>query len=98
MSFIDGYLIEINEFPVFEGGNYTAKDYFYHDSNTVKYTNRNLIVPASEVFNHDDLPSEDIMKKLINSNVPIMNRLIDLEKRTETWIFNTKSLEELKND
>jgi hypothetical protein len=25
-----------------------------------------------------------------------MNRLIDLEKRTETWIFNTKSLEELK--
>jgi hypothetical protein len=98
MSFVDEYLFEVNEWPVFKGGNYTVKDYFYYNSNTKNYDNRNLIVPASKVLNNSELPSEDIMKRLINKNVPIMNRLIDLKDETETWIFNTKSLEELKND
>jgi len=98
MSFINEYLIEINEFPIFANGSYTVKDYFYYNSNIKQYDHRCLIVPVSKVLNNTELPSEDIIKKLINNNVPIMTRLIDLKDETETWIFNTKSLEEIKND
>lgn len=95
MSFINEYLIEINEWPVFADGNYTVKDYFYYDSNIKKYDNRNLLIPASKVLNSTDLPSVELMKKLINNNVPIMNRITDTKDKTETWVFNIESLEEI---
>jgi hypothetical protein len=98
MSFINEYLIEVNEFPVYADGSYTIKDFFFYDSNIKEYGDRNLIVPSSKVSNSNDIPSKDIMKFIINNNIPAMQRRFDTEKNIEMWIFNTKSLEEIKND
>lgn len=94
MSFINGYVFEVNEFPV-KDGNCTVKDYFYYDSNVKEYGDRLLIVPVSEIANKEVLPDIDTIKTLINNNVFFMTRSVDFENKKENWTFNTNSLEEI---
>jgi hypothetical protein len=95
MSFIDGYLIEINQYPRF-GDLYTIKDYFYYNSNTQEYGYRDTIIPKDLVDNYFEIPDETSVRELINKNVPIMKRVIDLNKQKETWVFQTSNLKGLE--
>ena len=98
MSFIDGYLIEINQFPRHNDDLFTIKDYFYYDSNVTKYGHRDTVIPNECVENYFDIPDESTMKSLINRNVPIMKRVIDINNQKETWIFQTSNLKGLENN
>jgi hypothetical protein len=72
MSFIDGYLFEVNEFPKHgkENNLHTIKDYFYHNSETDVYGARSLVVPVPCVAN--PLPPEDVIRELIKNQVPVL--------------------------
>lgn len=87
MSFIDGYLIEINQFPRYDGGLFTIKDYFYYNSQTKEYGNRDSVIPKDMVVNYFDMPEESVIKSIINKKEPVMKRVIDLNNQTETWVF-----------
>lgn len=97
--FIDGYLIEINQYPRFGEclDLYTIKDYFYYRSDTKEYGHRDPLVPASFVINKEELPDEITMRDIINNKIPVMKRVIDLNKQKESWIFET-NIKETKND
>jgi len=90
MSFLNEYLIEINEFP--QSGKdrnlYTIKDYFYYDSNVREYGYRNLLIPVSCIINKDAIPSETVIRELINKQVPVMKREIDIVNHKEIWSFD----------
>ncbi len=94
-SFIDGYLIEINQFPRYDGGFYTIKDYFYHDSSNNEYGYRDTVIPVEKISNFNEIPDSETIRDLINKSVPIMKRVIDLNKQEETWIFQTSNLKGL---
>ena len=89
MSIISGYVIEIDQ--NFRNGKhfelYTIKDYFYYDSNVKEYTNRDTIIPVECIHNKEDLPDEETIKRYINNKIPVMERLIDINKQEENWIF-----------
>ena len=85
MSFIDGYLIEINQFPRY-GDLYTIKDYFYYDSNTQEYGHRDTVIPKEDIINNDVM-TDTYLKDIINNKIPVMRRVIDLNKQTESWVF-----------
>jgi len=85
MSFIDGYLIEINQFPRF-GDLYTIKDYFYYNSDVKKYGHRDTVIPKEDIINNSAM-SDTYLKEIINNKIPVMRRVIDLNKQTESWIF-----------
>lgn len=87
MSFIDGYLIEINQFPRYDEELFTIKDYFYHNSQTQEYGNRDILIPKEMVVNYFDMPEESVIKSIINKKEPVMKRVIDLNNQTETWVF-----------
>lgn len=93
-SFIDGYLIEINQYPRFEGDLFTIKDYFYYNSNTQEYGHRDTVIPVEQVANYSEIPDEITVRDLINNKVPIMKRVIDLNNQKETWIFQTSKLKD----
>jgi len=95
-SFIDGYLIEINQFPRFEGDLFTIKDYFYYNSQTKEYGHRDTVIPVNMIENYFDLPDETTINNIINNNIPVIKRVIDLNKQTESWIFETNILKETK--
>lgn len=98
MSFIDGYLIEINQFPRNNDELFTMKDYFYYDSNVNEYGHRDTVIPKECVENYFDIPDEVTMKSLINRSVPIMKRVIDINNQKETWFFQTSNLKGLENN
>ena len=93
MSFINGYVIEINQYPRY-GEHYTIKDYFYYDSNAKKYGHRDTVIPINFILNNSEMPKEDVIKSIINNNIPVIKRVIDLNKQTESWIFDTNILKE----
>lgn len=95
-SFINGYVIEINQYPRFgdKMDLFTIKDYFFYDSNTTEYGYRDTLIPVNLVLGQ--APEEDVMRSVINSNIPIMRRVIDLNNQKESWIFETNILEETK--
>jgi len=88
MSFINGFLVEINQFPRFEDL-YTIKDYFFYDSNTKEYGYRDTVIPKEQIINNE-LMTEEILANLINNKIPVMKRIIDINKQEETWVFNLK--------
>jgi hypothetical protein len=96
MSFIDGYLIEINQFPRYEDNLFTIRDYFYYNSNTKEYGHRDTLIPKEMVENYFDIPNEDAVRDIINRSVPIMKRVINNQK--ETWFFQTSNLKGLENN
>lgn len=85
MSFIDGYLVEINQFPR-NGDLYTIKDYFYYDSNTQEYGYRDTVIPKKDIINNNAM-TDMYLKEIINNKTPVMRRVVDLNKQTESWIF-----------
>lgn len=95
-SFINGYVIEINQYPRFgdKMDLFTVKDYFFYDSNTTEYGYRDTLIPVDLVLGQ--APDEDTMRSVINSNIPIMRRVIDLNNQKESWVFETNILEETK--
>lgn len=95
MSFIDGYLVEINQFPR-NGDLYTIKDYFYYDSNTQEYGYRDTVIPKEDIINNTEMSDIISLEEIINNKIPVMRRVIDLNKQTESWIFDTNSLKETK--
>ena len=97
MSFINDYLFEINDFPRYEDGSHTVKDCFFYDSNTTIYGYRDYIVPLSEIVNKEELPSKQIIQNCINSNVPLLKRVLDFKNQTESWFFNTSVIKEIQN-
>ena len=82
MSFIDGYLIEINQFPRYNGELFTIKDYFYYNSNTKNYGNRDTVIPKEMVENYLEIPDENTVRDFINRKVPVMKRVIDINNKT----------------
>jgi hypothetical protein len=85
MSYIDGYLVEINQFPRF-GERFTIKSYFYYNSNTKEYGYRDTVIPKEQIINNDDM-TEELVANIINNNIPAMRRVIDPINLTESWIF-----------
>ena len=90
-SFIDGYLIEINQFPRYDDDLFTIKDYFYYNSNVKTYGYRDTVIPVNLVQNYFELPDESTIRHLINIKVPIMKRVIDINNQQETWFFQTSN-------
>jgi hypothetical protein len=87
-AFIDGCLIEIAQFPRYgDGDMFTIKDYFYYNSNILSYSVRETVIPVSNILNKSELPSEDVIRDLINNKEPVMRRLIDLDNQLEQWVF-----------
>ena len=89
MSFIDGYLIEINQFPRYGDSldRFTIKDYFYYNSDTKEYGHRDTVIPKDMVENYFDIPDEIAVRDIINKKEPVMKRVIDLNNQTEHWVF-----------
>jgi hypothetical protein len=85
MSFIDGYLIEINQFPRIDD-KFTIKDYFYYNSNTEDYGYRDVIIPKEQIINNGVM-TEEVVANIINNNIPAMRRVIDPINSTESWVF-----------
>lgn len=85
MSFIDGYMVEINQFPR-HGDRYTIKDYFYYNSNTKEYGHRDTVIPKEQIINNSEM-TIDRMAKIINNKEPVMRRVFDLNNYTESWVF-----------
>jgi hypothetical protein len=100
MSFIDEYLIEINQMPKYgeKMDLYTIKDYFFYDSNTKEYGHKDTVIPVSYLLNKEEMPDPEMIRTIINSKIPIMRRLIDLNNQKESWIFDTNVLKETRND
>jgi hypothetical protein len=97
-SFIQGYLIEIDQYPRHSETQdlFTIRDYFYYDSNVKEYGHRDSLIPVQFLLNKEELPDEETIRTLINNKIPIMRRLIDLNNQKESWIFDTNILEETK--
>lgn len=96
-SFINDWLIEINQYPRSEDGElFSIKDYFYYDSNTKEYGYRDVVIPLNLVLNKEQAPDKETMQFLINSKIPIIRRVIDLNNQEESWIFDTNVLKEIK--
>ena len=87
-SFIDGYLIEISQWPrAGEGDLFSIKDYFYYNSDTLEYRARETVIPTWNILNKEELPNEDVIRILINNKEPVIKRLINLDKQSEEWVF-----------
>lgn len=97
MSFINEFLFEINDFPRYEDGSHTVKDYFFYDSNIKEYGYKDFVLPISKIVNLDEKPSDEIIKKCINNNVPLLKRVLDFKNQTESWFFNTSRIKEMQN-
>ena len=86
-SFIKEYVFEINEFPKY--GQFlelhTIRDYFFFDSSVNTYSVRNLIVPASQLLNTDEVPDEETVKQFIKLRKPVMERIVDSAQKCESW-------------
>lgn len=96
-SFIKDWLIEINQYPRSESGDtFSIKDYFYYDSNIQEYGYRDIVIPLSTVLNKEEVPDKETIQILINSKIPIIRRVIDLNNQEESWIFDTNVLKEIK--
>lgn len=95
MSYINEYLIEIRQYPR-EGDLFPIKDYFFYDSHIQEYGHRDTVIPVSYLLNKEELPDEETVRNLINSKIPILRRVIDLNNQKESWIFDTNVLEETK--
>ena len=91
-SFIDGFLIELNEYPRvgIDHNIFTIKDYFYCDSNTAIYGHRGAVIPVDLILNKNDIPCENMIKSIINNKEPVMKRVIDINNQTEHWVFVPK--------
>lgn len=94
-SYINEYLIEIAQYPR-DGDLFSIKDYFFYNSDTKEYGYRDVVIPVSLVLNKEELADTETMKSLINSKIPIMRRVIDLNNKKESWIFDTNVLKETK--
>jgi hypothetical protein len=95
-SEIQGYVVEIDQNQR-RGDNlelYRIKDYFYYDSNIKEYGYRDTVIPVEFILNREELTDEKIKSYIINE-VFVMERLIDINKQTETWSF-IKPIEENK--
>jgi hypothetical protein len=93
--YINEYLIEILQYPR-DGDLFSIKDYFFYNSDTEEYGYRDVVIPVSSVLNKEELPDSETIKSLINSKIPIMRRVIDLNNQKESWIFDTNVLKETK--
>jgi hypothetical protein len=102
MSFIDGYLIEINQFPRYsEPGNgktewFTIKDYFLYDSNTLEFGHRDTIVPVSEILNKEEIPDLETIRSIINSKSHVIGRSMNFEEHKQSWFYDSSKIGETK--
>lgn len=87
-AFIQEYLFELDQFPRFGNQDlFTIKDYFFYNSNTKEYGCRDILVPESLVENKEDIPEESVIREFINSRIPVMKRVVDLNSKKESWYF-----------
>lgn len=93
--FINEYVVEILQYPR-DGDLFSIKDYFFYNSNTEEYGYRDVVIPVSYILNKEELPDSETIKSLINSKIPIMRRVIDLNNQKESWIFDANVLKETK--
>jgi hypothetical protein len=99
-SFINGYVIEIRQFPrsIEQGdGNlewFSMKDYFIYDSNTKEYGHRDTVIPVSDILNKEEIPDINTMRNLINNRVTVIKRFMNFKEQTQSWIFDTSKLGE----
>ena len=92
--YFKGWMVEIRQYPR-DGDLFSIKDYFYYDSSTPEYGHRDVIIPVEEILNKEQM-QESLVREVINSNIPIMRRVIDLNNQRESWIFEANILEETK--
>jgi len=96
-SFIDENLIEINWYPRYGDFDlFTIKDYFYYNSNTQCYSHKDLVVPVSQLINKNELPSEEVIRRAIDKQLPVMKRTRSLKDQKEVWSFEVDNLKEDK--
>lgn len=94
-AFFSGYLVEVNQYPRF-GENldtYVISDYFYHNSESGEYGARGTVIPTKYI---SGMPDEETVRFVINNKIPIIKRVIDLNKQEESWEFDSNILKELK--
>jgi hypothetical protein len=64
------------------------KDYFGLDyTSYTEYGHRDTVIPVELILNKQDLPTEDVLRNIINNKEPVMKRVIDLNNQTENWVF-----------
>ena len=94
MSFIGGYVFELKQFPR-NNDLFQIRDYFYYNSNTKDYGYKDTIIPKECIINNNEIPEETVVKELINKNIYVLRRVIDINKQNETWFFETNCLKEI---
>jgi hypothetical protein len=103
-SYINQYLIEINQYPRYSEPLrqreewYTIKDYFFYDSNTEEYGHRDTIIPVSEILNKEEIPDLETMRKIINNKDFVIARCMNYHTEEQCWFFDTEKIGESKND
>ena len=101
-SFIDEYLIEINQFPRYsEPGNgktewFTIKNYFHYNSDTKEFGHRDTIVPVSEILNKEEIPDVETMQSIINSKSHVIGRFMNFEEHKQGWFYDPSKIGETK--
>lgn len=93
--FIDETFIEIDQYPRFgdDLDLFTINDIFHYNSLTPVYGSRGTIIPTKYIL---EFPDEATIRFVINNKIPIMRRMIDLNKQEESWKFDSNILKELK--
>ena len=95
--FICEYLFELNDFRRYDDGSHTIKDDFFYDSNINVYSYKDYVLPVSKIVNIEEKPSDEIIRKCINNNIPLLKRVLDFSTKTESWFFNTSIIKEMQN-
>lgn len=95
IPFINEYFVEINQYPRFgeDLDLFTINDYFHYNSITKEYGARGTVIPTKYI---EGFPDEATIRLVINNKIPIMRRMIDLNKQEESWNFDSNILKELK--
>ena len=85
-----GYFIEIdqNNRGKYPYDTFGIRDYFFFDYTSYsKYGQKDTIIPVDLILNKEEIPSEDVMRNIINNKEPVMRHVIDLNNQTENWVF-----------
>ena len=85
-----GYFIEIdqNNRGTYPHNIFGIKDYFFLDyTSYTAYGQKDTIIPVDLILNKEGIPSEDVIRNIINNKEPVMKKVIDLNNQTENWVF-----------
>lgn len=102
-SFINEYVIELNQYPRYSEPNrqndqwFTIKDYFFYNSNTKIYGHRDTVIPVSKLLNIEEVPDLETMQSIINNKDFVIARWMNYYTQEQGWYFDPSKIGEKLN-